>query len=223
MDLDPGYMLGVLPELLPYLPVTLLIAVVSMVLAVLLGLVLALIRFARIPVLDQIAQLYISLFRGIPTLVQLFLIYYGLPQLFPAMSTMSALTAAIIGFSLKEASYLAEIFRAALASVDRGQYEAGLATGMTRAQVYRRYIIPQAAFNALPATGNIFVSLLKETSVAFTLGLTDIFAEAKIIASSSFRFFETFLVVGLVYWVMVVVYSWLQQRLEQRLGRAYRR
>ncbi|SLM94054.1 amino acid ABC transporter permease [Brachybacterium nesterenkovii] len=223
MDLDPGYMLGVLPELLPYLPVTLLIAVVSMVLAVLLGLVLALIRFARIPVLDQIAQLYISLFRGIPTLVQLFLIYYGLPQLFPAMSTMSALTAAIIGFSLKEASYLAEIFRAALASVDRGQYEAGLATGMTRVQVYRRYIIPQAAFNALPATGNIFVSLLKETSVAFTLGLTEIFAEAKIIASSSFRFFETFLVVGLVYWVMVVVYSWLQQRLEQRLGRAYRR
>lgn len=223
MDLDPAYMLDVLPQLLPFLPITLLIAVVSMVLAVLLALVLALIRFARVPVLDQLAQLYISLFRGIPTLVQLFLIYYGLPQLIPSMSTMTALTAAIIGFSLKEASYLAEIFRAALASVDRGQYEAGLATGMTRAQVYRRYIIPQAAFNALPATGNIFVSLLKETSVAFTLGLTEIFAQAKIIASSSFRFFETFLVVGLVYWVMVVVYSWLQQRLEQRLGRAYRR
>lgn len=223
MDLDPAYMLDVLPQLLPFLPVTLLIAVVSMVLAVALALVLALIRFARVPVLDQLAQLYISLFRGIPTLVQLFLIYYGLPQLIPSMSTMTALTAAIIGFSLKEASYLAEIFRAALASVDRGQYEAGLATGMTKAQVYRRYIIPQAAFNALPATGNIFVSLLKETSVAFTLGLTEIFAQAKIIASSSFRFFETFLVVGLVYWVMVVVYSWLQQRLEQRLGRAYRR
>lgn len=221
MDLDPLYMLEVLPQLLKFLPVTLLIAVASMIFAILIGLVVALIRFLRIPVLDQLAQLYVSLFRGIPTLVQLFLIYYGLPQIFPFMSTMDALTAAIIGFSLKESSYLAEIFRAALTSVDRGQLEAGLATGMTAPQVYRRYIIPQAAYNALPATGNIFISLLKETSVAFTLGLTELFAEAKIVASESFRFFETFLVVGLVYWLLVIVYSWLQGKLETRLSRAY--
>ena len=221
VDLDPAYMLEVLPQLLKLLPVTLLIAVVSMAFAILIGLFVAMIRFLRVPVLDQLAQVYVSFFRGIPTLVQLFLIYYGLPQLIPAMSTMDALTAAIIGFSLKESSYLAEIFRAALTSVDPGQREAGLATGMTSPQVYRRYIIPQAAFNALAATGNIFISLLKETSVAFTLGLTEMFAEAKIIASSSFRFFETFLVVGLVYWLLVVGYSWLQGRLEKRLSRAY--
>lgn len=223
IDLDPGYMLEVLPALLRYLPVTLFLAVVSMAFAVVIALVLAIIRFNRVPVLDQLAQAYISLFRGIPTLVQLFIIYYGLPQVFPAISTMTAMTAAVIGFSLKEASYLAEIFRAALESVDKGQYEAGLATGMTTAQVYRRFILPQAAFNALPATGNIFVSLLKETSVAFTLGLTEIFAEARIIASSSFRFFETYLVVGLVYWALVVVYTWFQNQFEKRLGRAYRR
>ncbi|EWS79533.1 amino acid ABC transporter permease [Brachybacterium phenoliresistens] len=221
MDLDPLYMLEVLPQLLKFLPVTLLIAVASMFFAILIGLFVALIRFLRIPVLDQLAQLYVSLFRGIPTLVQLFLIYYGLPQLFPFMTTMDALTAAIVGFSLKESSYLAEIFRAALTSVDGGQLEAGLATGMTAPQVYRRYIIPQAAYNALPATGNIFISLLKETSVAFTLGLTELFAEAKILASASFRFFETFLVVGLVYWLLVIVYSWFQGRLETRLSRAY--
>lgn len=223
MDLDPGYMLEVLPALLRYLPVTAYMAVVSMFFALIIGAVLAIIRFNRIPVLDPIARAYISLFRGIPTLVQLFLIYYGLPQVFPQISTMTAMTAAVIGFSLKEASYLAEIFRAALESVDRGQYEAGLATGMTKVQVYRRFILPQALFNALPATGNIFISLIKETSIAFTLGLTEIFAEAKIIASSTFRFFETYLVVGLVYWGIVVLYSWLQGRIEKRLSRPYQR
>jgi putative amino-acid transport system permease protein len=223
IDIDPGYMLEVVPQLLPFLPITLLIAVASMFFAVVIGLVVALIRSAHVPVLDQLAQLYVSFFRGIPTLVQLFLIYYGLPQLFPAMSTMDALTAAIIGFSLKESSYLTEVFRAALASVDGGQYEAGIASGMSKVQVYARYVLPQAAYNALPGTGNVFVSLLKETSVAFTLGLTEIFAQAKIVASASFRFFETFLVVGLIYWIIVVVYTYLQGLLEKRLSRAYRR
>lgn len=221
--LDPGYMLEVLPKILRYLPMTLLLAVSSMAIALVLGLILALMRFTRFPVLNQFAAAYISLFRGIPTLVQLFLIYYGLPQLIPSMSALGALSAAIIGFALKEASYLAEIFRAALTSVDRGQYEAGLATGMRPFQIYRRFIIPQATFNAIPATGNIFVSLLKETSVAFTLGLTEMFAEARILASASFRFFETFLVVGLVYWALVVLYSWLQALLEGRLARPYTR
>lgn len=223
MNISLTYMLEVLPQVLVYLPITLVLAVVSMVFALIIGLVLAIIRFTGMPVLDQLARAYISLFRGIPMLVQLFIIYYGLPQIFPAMSTMDAMTAAIIAFSLKEASYLAEIFRAALTSVDRGQYEAGLAVGMTKAQIYRRFILPQAAYNALPATGNIFISLIKETSLAFTLGLTEMFAEAKIIASASFRFFETYLVVGLIYWALVVVYSWLQQHLETFLGRAYRR
>ncbi|MPV39176.1 amino acid ABC transporter permease [Georgenia subflava] len=223
MDISLTYMLEVLPQVLLYLPITLVLAVVSMAFALVIALVLAIIRFTEVPVLNQLAMAYISLFRGIPTLVQLFIIYYGLPQIFPVMSTMDAMTAAIIGFSLKEASYLAEIFRAALTSVDQGQYEAGLAVGMTKSQIYRRLILPQAAYNALPATGNIFISLIKETSLAFTLGLTEMFAEAKIIASSTFRFFETYLVVGLIYWALVVVYSWLQQRLETFLGRAYRR
>ena len=221
MTIELGYMVEVLPAILEYLPVTLTLAFVSMAIGIVLGLFLALARFTKIPVLDQLSALYISLFRGMPTLVQLFLIYYGLPQLFPAMTKMDAMTAAIIGFGLKEASYLAEIFRAALLSVDRGQYEAGLAVGMSPPQIYRRFIIPQAAFNALPGTGNVFVSLLKETSVAFTLGLTEIFAEAKLQASASFRFFETFLVVGLVYWAMVIVYTWFQGRAERVMARPY--
>ncbi len=223
MTIDLSYMLDVLPSILSYLPVTLELALFSMVIGVVLGLFLALVRFTKVPVLNHIAAVYISLFRGMPTLVQLFLIYYGLPQLFPELTKLDALTAAIIGFGLKEASYLAEIFRASLNSVDRGQYEAGLAVGLTGSQIYRRFIIPQAAYNALPATGNVFVSLLKETSVAFTLGLTEIFAEGKLQASASFRFFETYLVVGLVYWGLVIIYSWLQSRLERRLAKPYMR
>lgn len=223
MTIDFSYMAEVLPAILSYLPVTLILAVTSMVIGLGLGLVLALLRFTKVPVLNQVAAVYISLFRGMPTLVQLFLIYYGLPQIFPSMTSMGAMTAAIIGFGLKEASYLAEIFRAALTSVDRGQYEAGLAVGMSAPQIYRRFIIPQAAFNALPATGNVFVSLIKETSVAFTLGLTEIFAEARLQASSSFRFFETFIVVGLIYWALVIIYSWLQGRLESAMARPYTR
>lgn len=221
--IDPLYMLGIIPNLVSYVPLTLLVTVVSMFFAVIIALGMALIRISRIPVLFQMAGFYISLFRGMPTLVQLFLVYYGLPQLFPVMSTMDALTAAIIGFSLKESSYLAEIFRAALISVDPGQMEAGVAVGIRRVHVFRRIILPQAARNALPATGNIFVSLLKETSVVFTLGLTELFAEAKIMAAESFRFFETYLTVGIIYWLLVIGYTWIQERLERRLARSYQR
>src|SRR6476646_4222468 len=199
MNFDMQYMLDVFPAILKYLPLTLLMALVSMVFAIILGLVLAFIRNSKVPVLYEIAGLYISFFRAIPMLVQSFLIYYGLPQLFPAFTAMEALTAAIIGLSLKESAYLAEIFRAALNSVDKGQLEACLSVGMTKVQAYRRILLPQATRNALPATGNQFISLIKETSLAFTLGVVELFAEAKIMAAESLKFFETYLAVAIVY------------------------
>lgn len=223
MNFDMNYMLEVFPEILKYLPMTLLLAVVSMVFAMIIGLVVAFIRNSNIFGLTHLASLYISLFRGMPTLVQLFIIYYGLPQIFPSLTTMGAMTAAIIGFSLKESSYLAEIFRAALNSVDKGQMEAGLAVGMKKSQIYVRIILPQAALNALPATGNTFISLIKETSLAFTLGISELFAEGKMIASASLRFFETYLAVGLVYWLLIILYSWGQKYLEIWLSKPLRR
>lgn len=223
MNFDLQYMLEISLQIAKFIPITLVLAIISMALAIIIGLVVALIRNSNIFGITQLAGLYISLFRGMPTLVQLFIIYYGLPQLFPSLSTMEAMTAAIIGFSLKESSYLAEIFRAGLNSVDKGQMEAGLATGMKRVQIYSRIILPQAALNALPATGNTFISLIKETSLAFTLGITELFAEGKIIASANMRFFETYLVVGLIYWLLVILYSWIQKYLEIRLSKPLRR
>ncbi len=223
MNFDLQYMVEISLQIAKFIPITLVLAIISMALAIIIGLVVALIRNSNIFGITQLAGLYISLFRGMPTLVQLFIIYYGLPQLFPSLSTMEAMTAAIIGFSLKESSYLAEIFRAGLNSVDKGQMEAGLATGMKRVQIYSRIILPQAALNALPATGNTFISLIKETSLAFTLGITELFAEGKIIASANMRFFETYLVVGLIYWLLVILYSWIQKYLEIWLSKPLRR
>lgn len=223
MNIDFAYLLKVFPQVLLYLPTTLLLAVVSMIFAMILGLVLALLRESKITVLVKVIEFYISLFRGIPSLVQLFIIYFGLPQLFPALSDLSAMSAAIIGFSLKTSAYMAEIFRAALASVDWGQTEAGLSIGMNRSQIYRRIVLPQAMLNALPATGNTFISLIKDTSVAFALGVSELFAEGKMIAAESLRFFETFLVVGLIYWLVIIVYSRLQSWLEKKLNHSLQR
>lgn len=217
MDFDFEYMLSVFPNIIKYLPLTIIMAVSAMIMASILGLIVALIRNSRIPVLTQLAAVYISFFRAIPMLVQLFLFYFGLPQLIPAFNSMTALTAALIGLSLKEAAFLAEIFRAGLNSVDKGQLEAGLSVGMTKFQTYRRMILPQAARNALPGTGNTFITLIKETALAFTLGVAEMFAQAKMMAAESFKFFETYLAVGLLYWFIVIGVSSLQRVAEKEL------
>ncbi|MEC0531367.1 amino acid ABC transporter permease [Bacillus spizizenii] len=220
--IDWEFMISAFPTLIQALPITLFMAIAAMVFAIIGGLILALITKNKISVLHQLSKLYISFFRGVPTLVQLFLIYYGLPQLFPEMSKMTALTAAIIGLSLKNAAYLAEIFRAALNSVDDGQLEACLSVGMTKLQAYRRIILPQAIRNAIPATGNTFIGLLKETSLAFTLGVMEMFAQGKMYASGNLKYFETYLAVAIVYWVLTIIYSILQDMFERAISKPYR-
>lgn len=220
--IDWEFVISAFPTLIQALPITLFMAIAAMIFAIIGGLILALITKNKIPVLHQLSKLYISFFRGVPTLVQLFLIYYGLPQLFPEMSKMTALTAAIIGLSLKNAAYLAEIFRAALNSVDDGQLEACLSVGMTKFQAYRRIILPQAIRNAIPATGNTFIGLLKETSLAFTLGVMEMFAQGKMYASGNLKYFETYLAVAIVYWVLTIIYSILQDLFERAMSKPYR-
>ncbi len=222
MNLDFSYMIEVLPAILKYVPITLMMAIIAMIIAVVIGVALAMVYKTNFKLLIYSANLYISFFRAIPMLVQLFLIYYGLPQLVPVFTKLDAISAAIIGLGFKQAAFLAEIFRAALASVEKGQLEACIAGGMTKFQAYRRIILPQALRNALPGTGNTFISLIKETSLAFTLGVVEIFAEAKMQASNSFRYFEAYLVVALVYWAIIIVYTYLQKMLERRLDRPYK-
>ncbi|MFS4084112.1 amino acid ABC transporter permease [Aerococcus urinaeequi] len=221
--MDFPYMLEILPEVASYIPTTLVLAFVSMFFAVVIGLIVAFGRRSKNKIISSISATYISVFRGVPTVVQLFIIYFGLPQLFPSMSNLSAMSAAIIGLSFKEASYLAEIFRAALDSVDSGQIEAGLSVGMKPWKIYQTVVIPQAVVNAVPGTLNVFISLVKESSIVFTLGATEVFASAKLIASSSMLYFETYVVVGFICWVIIVVISWLQGKLERKIAVPYKR
>lgn len=223
MNMDFPYMLEILPEVASYIPTTLVLAFVSMFFAVVIGLIVAFGRRSKNKTISSISAAYISVFRGVPTVVQLFIIYFGLPQLFPSMSNLSAMSAAIIGLSFKEASYLAEIFRAALDSVDSGQIEAGLSVGMKPWKIYLTVVIPQAVVNAVPGTLNVFISLVKESSIVFTLGATEVFASAKLIASSSMLYFETYVVVGFICWVIIVVISWLQGKLERKIAVPYKR
>lgn len=223
MNFNINYFFSVFPQILPYLPVTLFIAIISFVFATILGLTIALIRNNKIILIDSFLALFISLFRGIPSVVLLFIIYYGLPQIFPIMKQVGATTAAIICFSLKYSAYLAEIFRAGLTSVDLGQKEAGLTSGLSTIQVYRGIILPQAMINALPNAGNMFISLLKDSSVAFFVGVQELLAAGKMLTANSFLYFETYLAVGIVYWLTVVAYSWLQKQLERKLTKPYHR
>ncbi|KRL97090.1 amino acid ABC transporter permease [Liquorilactobacillus satsumensis] len=223
MKFDWSYFLNLFPQLIPYIPLTILMAIAAMVLAVVLGAALTLVYLYALKPFQGLVKLYVSFFRGVPTLVLLFIIYYGLPEIFPVFKGVPATAAAIAGLGVKESAYLIEIFRAGITSVDQGQIEAGESLNFSYAKIFCNIVLPQAALNALPATGNTFVSLLKETSLAFTLGVTEIFADGKLLASASLRFFEVYVAVGLIYWFLIVLYSWAQRSVENILEAPYRR
>jgi len=221
--LDFDYMLGLVPVILSYVPITLAMAVASMVLALVLASLLAVERVIKVPVLDNLVVLFISFFRGTPLLVQLFLFYFGLPQLLPALANINGVTAAIMGLTLHFAAYMAESIRAAIAGVDRSQWEAAQSIGMTQAQMMRRIVLPQATRIAAPTLVNYFIDMIKGTSLAFTLGVTEMMGAAQKEAAGSFLYFEAFLVVAVIYWIMVEALSQVQGRLETRLNKAFAR
>lgn len=221
MDFDFQYMLEVIPNLLVYIPTTLYITVISMVVAIIIGGLFAIILFNKAPVLSQLVQVLSSFFRGTPAIVQLLLVYFGLPQIIPALTSMTATQASILALSLNTAAYLAEVFRAALASVDNGQVEAAMSVGLNYRQTLKGIILPQALRNALPGTGNTFISLMKNSSLAFTIGVVEIVAQGKILAAASLRFFEVYFAIALIYWGLTILYTWIQEWYEDYINRSY--
>ncbi|MCI7403570.1 MAG: amino acid ABC transporter permease [Pyramidobacter sp.] len=195
------------------------IAVVSMLCTLALSLVITLVRYYRIRGWCTVVDVYVDLFRDTPLLVQLFFIYYGLPQIFPVFVKLSGYTAAVIGLTLNAASYMTEDMRGALESVPQGQIDGGLSVGMTDLQVMRHIILPQAAKVALPVLGNEFVSLVKNSSMAFTLGVREIMAEASLLGTSSSRYMETYMDAFIIYFILCKLISLAQRRLERRLNR----
>jgi putative amino-acid transport system permease protein len=221
--LDIAYMGDLVPVIAGYIPLTLFMALIGMAAALVLAAFLAIVRVLKLPVLDRVVAVFISFFRGTPLLVQLFLFYYGLPQLFPSLTSLDGVTAAIIGLTLHFAAYMAESIRGAILGVDRSQWEAAASVGMTQGQLLRRIILPQAARVAAPTLMNYFIDMIKSTSLAFTLGVTEMMGAAQKEAAGSFLYLEAFLVVALFYWLIVEVLSVGQRWMERRLGKTVAR
>jgi len=205
-----------LPFLLKGTLWTVVLSLGGMFFGLLLGFALALLRLYGYWPLQWLSRVYVSFFRGTPLLVQLFMIYYGLPQL---GIQLEPLAAALIGFSLNMGAYTSEILRAAIASIDRGQWEAAASIGMGRAQTLYRAILPQAARTALPPLGNSFISLVKDTALAATIQVPELFRQAQLITARTFEIFTMYLAAALIYWVLASILAHFQARLEARVNR----
>ena len=221
--LDLDYMLGLVPVILGYVPLTLGMALAAMAAGLVTAFLLAVIRVLRLPALDRVAAVFISFFRGTPLLVQLFLFYYGLPQVIAPLTAINGVTAAIMGLTLHFSAYMAESIRGAILGVDRAQWEAAQSIGMTQGQMMRRIILPQASRIAAPTLLNYFIDIVKSTSLAFTLGVTEMMGAAQKEAAGSFLYFEAFLVVAVIYWLIVEALSIVQRRMEVQMNRAFAR
>lgn len=210
-------MLNSLPTLLwAALIFTAPLTLLSFVLGLVVGLATALARLFGPKPLVAVARFYVWIFRGTPLLVQLFLIFYGLPS---AGILLDAFTAALIGFTLNVGAYSSEIIRAVIASVPKGQWEAAYSIGMTWSQAMRRTILPQAARIAVPPLSNTFISLVKDTSLAAAITVPEMFQAAQRIVATTYEPLILYIEAALLYLAMSSVLSALQVRLETRLNR----
>jgi len=209
------------PIILEALRETLYIALLAMVLGIALGVILAVMRVSRNPLVSGMAGLYVWFWRATPVVLQLLLMYFGLRQLIENdffRDNWTRWRAAVITFGLNEAAYMAEIARAGILSVESGQMDAAKSLGMTNLQAMRRVILPQALRVIVPPTGNEFVAMLKNTSVAFAIGVVELLNAAKIQAARNFRVMELYTVAAFWYLVVVSAFSVLQAELERRLA-----
>jgi cystine transport system permease protein len=192
------------------------LTVLSFTLGLILGLAVALVRLFGPRPLVPVVRFYVWIIRGTPLLVQLFLIFYGLPSV---GVVLDAFPAALIGFTLNVGAYTSEIIRAVIASVPRGQWEAAYSIGMTWRQAMQRTILPQAARVAVPPLSNTFISLVKDTSLAAAITVPELFQAAQRIVATTYEPLILYIEAALIYLVMSSVLSSLQAKLEDRLGR----
>ena len=210
---NPSLAMESLPYVLEGLGNTLFISFVSMAFGLLLGLFLALGRSSSNWLLRLPSSLYISFMRGVPILVILFILYFGFPVI---GIEFTALQAAVIGFSLNSAAYIAEINRSAINAVDRGQWEASTSLGLSYWQTLRGIILPQAVRIALPPLSNVMLDLIKASSLAAMITVPEIFQHAKIVGGRELDYMTMYILIALIYWAICSVVSVLQRYLEKR-------
>ncbi|WP_442879425.1 amino acid ABC transporter permease [Clostridium sp.] len=207
--------------MIKYLGVTFKMSLLALLLGIIVGLVIALVVDAEVPVLKRLSKIYISFFRGTPLVAQLFFIYFGLIKIIPQLKELSAFNASVIVLGLNSSAYFAESLRGAISSVDKGQAEACYAFGMTYIQAMRRVILPQAIRVAIPAMTNTFADIIKGSSLAFTIGVTEIMATAQSEAAATYKYLEAFTCVVIIYWFINLLVVYVQNKLEKKLSEAY--
>ena len=204
------------PKLLDYgIRVTIPLTVLSFALALVVALLVALVQYANVRGLRQFCPFYIWIMRGTPLLVQLYIVFYGLPSI---GIVMDAFPAAVVVLGLNEGAYMAETLRGALESVSRGQLEAGLCVGLSFPKIMWHVVLPQAFRTAFPALSNSMISMLKETSMAATITVMEMFRQAQVINGRVYESLGLYLEVALIYLMFCTILTWLQHRGEKRLA-----
>lgn len=196
---------------------TLPLAVSSFVLGLILAVLSALARISGVPILSAISRFYVWIIRGTPLLVQLFIIFYGLPSV---GIVLPEFIAALIGFSLSVGAYGSEIVRAAIQSIHKGQWEAGYSLGMTRSQTLRRIILPQASRVSVPPLANSFIGLVKDTSLAASITYIEMFRKSQEIVARTYEPLVLYIEAAIIYLIFTSILSFFQNKLEKRLGRS---
>lgn len=204
------------PILQAGLSFTIPLTLISFVLGLILAFFTALARLSNFMPLVALAKFYVWIFRGTPLLVQIFILFYGLPSI---GVTLDPFPAAVIGFTLNKGAYSSEIIRAAIQSIHKGQWEAAFSVGMTKAQAMRRIILPQAVRVSIPPLGNSFISLVKDTSLAATITVTEMFQKGQQIVAVTYEPLWLYIEVAFIYLLFSTILSHLQARLEHRYER----
>jgi L-cystine transport system permease protein len=212
-----------IPQILPYLSVTFKIVFYATVFGVLLGIVVAVIRIKKIPVLHQLTGIYVSFMRGTPMLVQLLVIFYGLPIFMQQMFNINVnrwdkIIFVYITYMLNQGAFLSEIFRCSILAIPKGQMEAAYSVGLTQFQAFRRIILPQAARVAVPSFGSDFIGLFQNTSLAFLIGVVDIMGRAKTIGTATKHVLEAYIFIAILFIIISLLVKGFFYLLDKKLA-----
>ena len=216
VDWDWDVIIQTLPYLLKATITTIELAVISIFFGLIIGLIIALMKISSIKIFNIVGSLYTWIFRGIPLMVQLFLIYFGLSAALGI--DLDSFTAAIIGISICGGAYNAEIIRSGILSIDNGQMEAALSLGMNRRMAMQKIIIPQTYRRLIPPLGNEFINLIKDTALASAITVTDLLRTAQIYSGSLYKPFEMYVTAAVIYLILITVITTLLSFVERRLA-----
>ena len=220
MQLDFSIIAGYLPMFGEGLLVTLKVTVCALLLGLLLSVPLSLCKISNVRVLQMFAAFYTSVFRGVPILVQVFMMYFGIP--IATGLKFTAFQAGTIVFAMNSAAYISESMRGGIMAIDRGQYEASMALGVRYPAMMKDIILPQAIKSVLPSLVNEFIGLLKNTTLIASIGLVDILRVGQLIQAATYRAIEPFFVISVFYYILVMGLSFLGKLLERRVNKSDR-